>query len=179
MAQPVPIEPPARQKVHASFVVNGERCEVAFAPHRTLLEVLRGDLALTGTKHGCELGECGTCTVLVDGVPVLSCLALALSCADRAIETIEGMARGGTLHPLQDAFAELGAAQCGYCTPGVLLTAKALLADCPAPTRAQIADALSGNLCRCTGYAKIVEAVERAAAVMQRAASDARSEASS
>jgi aerobic-type carbon monoxide dehydrogenase small subunit (CoxS/CutS family) len=181
MEQLVPIEPPARQKVHASFIVNGERCEVAVAPHKTLLEVLREDLALTGTKHGCELGECGTCTVLVDGVPLLSCLALALSYTERDIETVEGMARGGALHPLQDAFAELGAAQCGYCTPGILLTAKALLATRPTPTRAEIADALSGNLCRCTGYAKILEAVERAAAAMypaDRALPDARPETS-
>jgi carbon-monoxide dehydrogenase small subunit len=160
---PVPIEPPARRTVHAAFVVNGERREVAFAPHKTLLEVLREDLGLTGTKHGCELGECGTCTVLADGVPILSCLALALTYADRAIETVEGMARGSALHPLQDAFAELGAAQCGYCTPGFLLAAKALLDATPRPSREQIKDALSGNLCRCTGYLKIYEAVELAA----------------
>lgn len=160
---PVQIEPPARQKVHAAFTVNGERHEVAFAPQKTLLELLREDLGLTGTKHGCELGECGTCTVLVDGVPILSCLALALSHADRSIETVEGMARNGTLHPLQDAFAELGAAQCGYCTPGFLLAAKALLDETPHPTRDEIREALSGNLCRCTGYLKIFEAVERAA----------------
>jgi aerobic-type carbon monoxide dehydrogenase small subunit (CoxS/CutS family) len=159
----VPIEPPVRQTVHASFVVNGERREVAVAPHRTLLELLREDLGLTGTKHGCELGECGTCTVLADGVPILSCLALALAYADRPIETIEGMAAGGRLHPLQEAFADLGAAQCGYCTPGFLLAAKALLDSTPQPTRAEIADALSGNLCRCTGYLKIFEAVELAA----------------
>ena len=157
----VPIEPPPRQKAHAAFVVNDERVEVAFAPHHTLLEVLREELGLTGTKHGCELGECGTCTVLVDGEPILSCLALALSYAERRIDTVEGMARGGALHPLQAAFADLGAAQCGYCTPGFLLAAKALLDRTPAPTRAEIKDALSGNLCRCTGYAKIIEAVER------------------
>ncbi|HET7566110.1 MAG TPA: (2Fe-2S)-binding protein [Gemmatimonadaceae bacterium] len=162
MSHPVSIDAPVRDTVHATFVVNGERREIAFAPHKTLLEVLREDLALTGTKHGCELGECGTCTVLVDGVPVLSCLALALAYRDRAIETVEGMAAGNTLHPLQDAFAELGAAQCGYCTPGFLLTAKALLDANPNPTRAEIVDALSGNLCRCTGYLKIFEAVERA-----------------
>lgn len=160
--EPVLIEPPARQKVHQAFVVNGERVEVAFAPHKTLLEVLREDLALTGTKHGCELGECGTCTVLVDGAPILSCLALAQSYADRSIETVEGMARGGSLHPLQDAFAELGAAQCGYCTPGFLLAARALLDANPTPTRDEIKEALSGNLCRCTGYLKIYEAVEMA-----------------
>ncbi|HEX6964464.1 MAG TPA: (2Fe-2S)-binding protein [Gemmatimonadaceae bacterium] len=162
MTQPVSIEAPDRRAVHAAFIVNGERREVAFTPHKTLIEVLREDLGLTGTKHGCELGECGTCTVLVDGTPVLSCLALALSYRDRAIETVEGMAHGNTLHPLQDAFAELGAAQCGYCTPGFLLTAKALLDANPHPTRAEIVDALSGNLCRCTGYLKIFEAVERA-----------------
>ena len=161
--EPVLIEPVARQKVHASFVVNGERVEVAFPPQKTLLEVLREELGLTGTKHGCELGECGTCTVLVDGTPILSCLALAISYVDRPIETIEGMARGATLHPLQDAFAELGAAQCGYCTPGFLLAARALLDGNAAPTRDEIKAALSGNLCRCTGYLKIYEAVELAA----------------
>lgn len=150
--------------IHASFVVNGERHAVAVAPNRTLLELLREDLALTGTKHGCELGECGTCTVLADGVPILSCLALALAYTDRAIETIEGMSGGPTLHPLQEAFAALGAAQCGYCTPGFLLTARALLDTNPHPSRAEIAEALSGNLCRCTGYAKIFEAVEKASA---------------
>jgi carbon-monoxide dehydrogenase small subunit len=169
VSQPVQLEPPAREKAHAAFVVNGERCEVAFAPQKTLLELLREDLALTGTKHGCELGECGTCTVLVDGVPILSCLALALSYTDRYIETVEGLAQGSTLHPLQDAFAELGAAQCGYCTPGFLLAAKALLSDNPSPTRAEIQEALSGNLCRCTGYVKIYEAVELAAKRMSGA----------
>jgi aerobic-type carbon monoxide dehydrogenase small subunit (CoxS/CutS family) len=148
--------------------VNGEPVEVAFAPHKTLLEVLREDLGLTGTKHGCELGECGTCTVLVDGLPVLSCLMLGLACAGRRVKTVEGMADGGTLHPLQEAFAELGAAQCGYCTPAFLLTAEALLATNPTPTRDDVKQALSGNLCRCTGYIKIYEAVELAAARMRR-----------
>src|ERR671922_691672 len=124
-----------RQKAHVEFTLNGERVEVSFAPYKTLLEVLREDLALTGTKHGCELGECGACAVLIDGEPQLSCLVLALECAGRAIETVEGMARGGELHPLQAAFADLGAAQCGYCTPGILLTAQALLMDSPAATR--------------------------------------------
>ena len=110
--QPIAIEPLARQKTQAAFIVNGERVEVAFPPQKTLLELLREELGLTGTKHGCELGECGTCTVLVDGTPILSCLALAISYADRPIETIEGMAQGAVLHPLQDAFADLGAAQC-------------------------------------------------------------------
>jgi len=144
--------------------VNGEAVEVAVAPHKTLLEVLREDLGLTGTKHGCELGECGTCTVLLDGAPVLSCLALGLACAGRRVRTVEGMAHAGKLHPLQEAFADLGAAQCGYCTPAFLLAAEALLAEHPRPTRDEIKQALSGNLCRCTGYIKIYEAVELAAA---------------
>ena len=172
--QPILIEPIAKEKAHAGFTVNGERVEVAFAPQKTLLEVLREDLGLTGTKHGCELGECGTCTVLIDGTPILSCLALAISYADRRVETIEGMAQGATLHPLQDAFAELGAAQCGYCTPGFLLAARALLDSNPSPTRDEIKESLSGNLCRCTGYLKIYEAVELAAGRLraQRAPAD-------
>ncbi|HKA37271.1 MAG TPA: (2Fe-2S)-binding protein [Thermoanaerobaculia bacterium] len=150
-----------------SFLLNGERAEAAFAPHKTLLEVLREDLRLTGTKHGCELGECGTCAVLVDGKPVLSCLYLGLECEGKHVETVEGMADSGGLHPLQKAFADLGAAQCGYCTPGFLLTAKALLEENPKPSRNQIKEALAGNLCRCTGYIKIFEAVELAAAWMR------------
>ncbi|MCC6671881.1 MAG: (2Fe-2S)-binding protein [Planctomycetes bacterium] len=151
------------EKVLEEFRVNGERHQVAFAPHKTLLEVLREDLGLTGTKHGCELGECGTCTVLVDGTPVLSCLVLGLEAVGREIQTVEGLADGPRLHPLQQAFAELGAAQCGYCTPGFLITAKALLDQEPRPDRARIQEALAGNLCRCTGYVKIFEAVELAA----------------
>jgi carbon-monoxide dehydrogenase small subunit len=139
----------------------------AFAPHKTLLEVLREDLRLTGTKHGCELGECGACAVLVDGKIVLSCLVLGVECEGRRVETIEGMAGPAGLHPLQKAFADLGAAQCGYCTPGFLLAARALLDENPAPTLPQIQEALSGNLCRCTGYVKIFEAVEHAAAWMR------------
>jgi aerobic-type carbon monoxide dehydrogenase small subunit (CoxS/CutS family) len=150
-------------KVRLCLAVNDEAHEVLVAPHKTLLEVLREDLGLTGTKHGCELGECGTCTVLVDGVPVLSCLALPAELEGRAVTTVEGLADHGRLHPLQQAFAELGAAQCGYCTPGVLLTARALLAHCPSPTRDEIREALAGNLCRCTGYTKILDAVELAA----------------
>jgi aerobic-type carbon monoxide dehydrogenase small subunit (CoxS/CutS family) len=157
--------PDAKTKI--ALEVNGEPVEVAFAPHKTLLEVLREDLGLTGTKHGCELGECGTCTVLVDGVPVLSCLVLGLACAGRRVKTVEGMAAGGKLHPLQHAFAELGAAQCGYCTPAFLLAAAALLAANPRPTRDDIKQALAGNLCRCTGYIKIYEAVELAAAQLR------------
>jgi carbon-monoxide dehydrogenase small subunit len=145
------------------LTVNAESHEVLVPAHKTLLEVLREDLRLTGTKHGCELGECGTCTVLVDGEPVLSCLALPADLEGRAIKTVEGMAEGPELHPLQRAFAELGAAQCGYCTPGILLTAEALLARNPAPARDAIREALAGNLCRCTGYTKILEAIELAA----------------
>src|SRR5437867_10556482 len=147
--------------------VNGETHEVAVPVHKTLLEVLREDAGLTGTKHGCELGECGTCTVLLDGQPVLSCLVLGLACAGHRVTTVEGLATGGTLHPLQDAFAELGAAQCGYCTPAFLLAADALLAANAHPSRDTIKQALSGNLCRCTGYLKIYEAVELAAARMR------------
>jgi len=156
-----------KQKEHISFTLNGEAAEVAFAPHKTLLEVLREDLSLTGTKHGCELGECGTCTVLVDGRSILSCLFLGLDAEGREVTTIEGMAEGGQLHPLQDTFADLGAAQCGYCSPGFLLAAKELVDKKPKPTRDEIKEALSGNLCRCTGYIKIYEAVELAAARMR------------
>jgi len=144
------------------FTLNGEGVDVFFAPYKTLLEVLREDLGHTGTKHGCELGECGACAVLLDGKPVLSCLLLALECAGRQVLTVEGLAGDGRLHPLQDAFADLGAAQCGYCTPGILVTAKALLDANPHPSRDQIREALSGNLCRCTGYLQIFEAVEAA-----------------
>ena len=152
--------------VHLNLHVNGEDIQVSVAPYKTLLEVLREDLALTGTKHGCELGECGVCTVLADGKPVLSCLLLALECEGMVFETIEGMASGGELHPLQQSFAEHGGSQCGYCTGGVLLTAKALLKDQPQPDRSEIREALSGNLCRCTGYQQIIDSVEAAATTM-------------
>jgi len=154
-------------KTQLALTVNGETLDVIVPVHKTLLEVLREDLNLTGTKHGCELGECGTCTVLVDGEPVLSCLALPVECQGRQIKTVEGMADGGRLHPLQQAFAELGAAQCGYCTPGILLTAEALLDEHPTPTRDDVRIALAGNLCRCTGYTKILDAVELAALRMR------------
>lgn len=167
---------PEPERAHIALVVNGQPTEVAFAPHKTLLEVLREDLGLTGTKHGCELGECGTCTVLLDGQPVLSCLVLGLACEGRSVKTVEGMARGPELHPLQRAFADLGAAQCGYCTPGFLLAAEALLAERPQPSRQEIKDALAGNLCRCTGYLKIYEAVELAAAWMRGEEAAAREE---
>jgi aerobic-type carbon monoxide dehydrogenase small subunit (CoxS/CutS family) len=144
--------------------VNGEPHELFVPVHKTLLEVLREDLDLTGTKHGCELGECGACAVLIDGEAVLSCLALPVEAqAPARIVTVEGLATGSALHPLQQTFAELGAAQCGYCTPGMLVTAKALLDNAPSPSRQQIVEALAGNLCRCTGYVKIFEAVELAA----------------
>ena len=155
------------KKAQISFTLNGEPAEAAFAPHKTLLEVLREDLALTGTKHGCELGECGTCAVLVDGRSILSCLMLGLDAEGRAVTTIEGMGENGRLHPLQDTFADLGAAQCGYCSPGFILTAKELIDKSPKPSRDEIREALSGNLCRCTGYIKIYEAVELAAARMR------------
>ena len=156
-------------KVRIALTVNDEVHEALVPVHKTLLEVLREKLALTGTKHGCELGECGTCTVLVDGQPVLSCLALPLETEGRRITTIEGLSDGARLHPLQQAFAELGAAQCGYCTPGILLTAAALLRERPSPTRQEVKEALAGNLCRCTGYTKILAAVELAALRMERA----------
>jgi carbon-monoxide dehydrogenase small subunit len=156
-----------KQKAHIGFTLNGERAEVAFAPHKTLLEVLREDLNLTGTKHGCELGECGTCAVLLDGRSVLSCLVLGLDAEGRSVQTVEGMADAAGLHPLQETFADTGAAQCGYCTPGFLLVAKELLTHNDHPSREEIKEALSGNLCRCTGYIKIYEAVELAAARMR------------
>jgi aerobic-type carbon monoxide dehydrogenase small subunit (CoxS/CutS family) len=149
--------------VQLKLHVNGEEHEALFAPYKTLLELLREDLGLTGTKHGCELGECGACAVLVDGEPRLSCLVLALECQGKSIETVEGLANGAKLHPLQTAFADLGAAQCGYCTPGILMTAKALLEHENSPSRERIKEAISGNLCRCTGYQQIFEAIEEAA----------------
>ncbi len=153
--------------------VNGENHEVAILPEKTLLEVLREDLGLTGTKHGCELGECGACTVLMDGEPRLSCLVLTLDCEGVSIETIEGMATADGPHPLQRAFAELNAAQCGYCSPGFLLTAKALLKAHREPDRETMKEELAGNLCRCTGYEMIYKAVERAASEMKSEAGHA------
>jgi len=150
-----------------TFHVNGETMQAAVSPTKTLLEALREELDLTGTKHGCELGHCGACTVLVNGAPVLSCLMLAVEAQDEEITTIEGLARENHLHPLQQAFAERGAAQCGYCTPGFLISGAALLEHNTDPTREEIKAALAGNLCRCTGYTKIIEAVELAAARMR------------
>ena len=151
------------ERVVLTLDVNGEARQLLVPSHKTLLEVLREDMQLTGTKHGCELGECGTCTVLIDGKPQLSCLLLPIQLQGRAITTIEGMANGSDLHPLQVAFAGLGAAQCGYCTPGILLAARSLLEENPRPARDEIREALAGNLCRCTGYTKILQAVELAA----------------
>ena len=150
-------------KILLTLRVNGETRTVAAAPHHTLLEVLREELGLTGTKHGCELGECGACTVLVGGQPTLACLVLPLKIGDADVTTVEGLAGPGGLHPLQVAFAEQGGAQCGYCTPGMMLSAKALLDSNPTPSHDEIALALSGNLCRCTGYTAIFESVAQAA----------------
>jgi carbon-monoxide dehydrogenase small subunit len=143
--------------------VNGDAHSCAVTPGTTLLEALRYALALTGSKQGCDKGDCGACTVLIDGHPVLACITLALASEGREIRTVEGIAHSGRPHPLQDAFDRTGGAQCGFCTPGVLMSAIALLERDPAPTREAIAQALSGNLCRCTGYTKIYEAVELAA----------------
>ena len=160
------IDNPSPSKILLRLRVNGEIQEVATETNKTLLEVLREDMALAGTKHGCELGECGTCAVLVDGKPVLSCLMLGIEAVNTEVITVEGMMQNGKPHPLQEAFADLGAAQCGYCIPGILLTAKALLDENSNPSRQEIRQALSGNLCRCTGYTKILQAVELAAKEM-------------
>jgi aerobic carbon-monoxide dehydrogenase small subunit len=153
---------------HIEITLNGDRSSVTFPGFKTLLEVLREELNLTGTKHGCELGECGACAVLVDGKPVLSCLMLAVEADGAKVTTVEGLANDARLHPLQEAFADCGAAQCGYCTPGFLCTAKALLDKKPHATRKEIADGLAGNICRCTGYIQIFEAVEQAAGKMAK-----------
>ena len=160
MQSKLPVE--SEKTAHIRITLNGEEVDVSFAPYKTLLEVLREDLGHTGTKHGCELGECGACAVILDGKPVLSCLVLAVECHGREVMTVEGLGSDGQLHPLQEAFADLGGAQCGYCTPGILLRAKALLDQNPRPSRDQIREALSGNLCRCTGYLQIFDAVEAA-----------------
>ena len=143
--------------------INGEDFEVLTEVHRTLLEVLREILNLTGTKRGCDLGACGACTVLVEGKPCLSCLALAVAFRGKEILTIEGLSRDGELHPLQKSFVENGAIQCGFCTPGMILTGKAFLDEHPHPPELEIKKAISGNLCRCTGHIKIVEAIRHAA----------------
>ena len=152
------------EKNKVTLRVNGEKYDLLTYPHRTLLEVLREDLELTGAKESCGEGACGSCTILLDGLPVRSCLLLALEVEGRDITTIEGLAAGGRLHPVQEAFVEHHAIQCGICTPGMILTAKALLDATPEPTEEEIRRALSGNICRCTGYAKIVEAIKAASA---------------
>jgi aerobic-type carbon monoxide dehydrogenase small subunit (CoxS/CutS family) len=154
--------------VAIELTVNGDRVSLAVPPERTLVEVLRYDLGLTGTKQGCDEGDCGACTVLVDGRPVPSCLVLALEADGSRVDTVEGLATGPKLHPLQDAFVRHGATQCGFCTPGVLASAVALLAREPSPSREDIKTAISGNLCRCTGYTKILDAIEDAAAAIRR-----------
>lgn len=159
-AEKLPEECEKNARIH--FTLNGEPTEVSFAPYKTLLEVLREDLNHMGTKHACELGECGACAVILDGEPVLSCLALALECDRTDVVTIEGLSPNGELHPLQEAFANMGGSQCGYCTPGMIVTAKALLDRNPHPTHDQIREALSGNLCRCTGYLQIFDSLEAA-----------------
>jgi len=152
----------------ATFIVNGRTYEELVPANMTVLELLRDRLGLTGTKRGCSAsGNCGACTVLVEGKPTLSCLTLAWTVRDRRILTVEGLSRQGRLHPLQQAFLDVGAVQCGFCTPGMLLSAKALLDTNPDPTRDEVRRALAGNLCRCTGYVKIVEAVLTAAAVIR------------
>jgi carbon-monoxide dehydrogenase small subunit len=160
-------------KMLARFSVNGEPHEIAIEPHWLLIEILRDRLGFTGTKHSCGVGNCGACTVLVDDVPVLACMTLALAVRGKNITTIEGLNGDDGLHPLQQAFVTHGAIQCGYCTPGVILTAKALLDRNPDPTEEDVRHALSGNICRCTGYVKIVEAVLAAAAVMRGEAAPA------
>lgn len=150
-------------KTLIKLTINGESVEAAVQPNQTLLQFIREDLGLTGTKHGCGLGDCGACTVIMDGKAVNSCLVLAIQAHGKEILTIEGLAVDGKLHPLQQAFVDNGAIQCGFCTPGMILSAKALLDNNPEPSEQQIRVAISGNLCRCTGYQKIVEAIEAAA----------------
>lgn len=154
-------------KTIVQLVVNGESVEAAVEPNQTLLQFLREDLGLTGTKHGCGLGDCGACTVILDGKPVNACLVLAVQARGREVLTIEGLAENGKLHPIQQAFVDKGAIQCGFCTPGMILSAKALLDEKPEPSEPEIRTAISGNLCRCTGYQKIVEAIQEAAKVIQ------------
>ena len=158
---------PNTKKMNITLRVNGEEYDLLLYPHRTLAEVLREELHLTGAKQSCNEGACGTCTVLIDGIPARSCLLLAMEMEGREITTIEGLAREGALHPVQQAFVDHYAIQCGLCTPGMILTATALLAKNPDPTEEEIRDAISGNVCRCTGYTKIVEAIQAASQTMR------------
>jgi carbon-monoxide dehydrogenase small subunit len=155
-------------KVALALTINGERHEVLTEPHRTLLDVLRVDLGMTGTKENCLEAECGVCTVLVDGRALNSCILLAAQCQEREVLTIEGLARDGVMHPLQQAFIDHGAVQCGYCIPGMILSAKAFLDECPDAGEDDVRGALAGNLCRCTGYQKIVDAVVAGARTARR-----------
>jgi len=148
--------------------VNGDNVEVLVQPYVTLLDALREDLGLTGPKEGCGTGDCGACTVHLDGAPIASCLMLAMQVRGRDVRTIEGLADSGTLHPLQEAFVRLGVPQCGFCIPGVLMAATALLAENPHPTEEQIRYGIAGNLCRCTGYTKMVAAISEAAGTMKQ-----------
>jgi carbon-monoxide dehydrogenase small subunit len=150
------------------LTVNGEPVEAAVEPNKTLLQFLREDLGLTGAKHGCGLGDCGACTVILDGKPINSCLVLAVQANNREVLTIEGLAEDGRLHPIQQAFVDKGAVQCGFCSPGMILSAKTLIEDNPKPDEKEIRTAISGNLCRCTGYQKIVEAIQTAAQTMEK-----------
>jgi carbon-monoxide dehydrogenase small subunit len=158
-------------KKELHITVNGDEYQLLVAVHRTLLEVIRDEIGLTGTKNGCGAGECGACTVLLDGEPVNSCLVLAHEAEGKQVVTIEGLARGGVLHPVQEAFVEQGAIQCGFCTPGMVMSTKALLEKNAAPTREEILHGLKGNLCRCTGYVKIVDAVEAAQCLIEEGGS--------
>jgi len=168
MAGSIAVHPTGpREKLRLALRVNGEGKDLLVEPYKTLLEVLREDLSLTGTKHGCELGECGACAVLLDGELVLSCLVAAVECEGREVTTVEALREGPALHPLQAAFADHGAAQCGYCTPGMLVASKWLLDRKPDATRQEIAEALAGQLCRCTGYLQIYDAVEDAGRAMR------------
>ncbi|MSP26055.1 MAG: (2Fe-2S)-binding protein [Myxococcales bacterium] len=153
--------------VPLSVTINGDRRQLAVPPNRTLLELLRYDLDLFGTKQGCDKGDCGACTVRLDGAPILSCLTLALECEGKCVLTVEGLPGGAELHPLLDSFDRTGAAQCGFCTPGFLMTSWALLDETPRPTRDEIRQAIAGNLCRCTGYKAIVDAIELAAKMLR------------
>ena len=156
------------RKQISKFIVNGTPYEIIIEPQMTLVEVLRNQLDLTGTKCSCGVGECGACTVLIDGKIALSCLTLAITAREKSILTIEGLANGTTLHPIQQAFIDYGAIQCGYCTPGMILMTKALLDENPNPTREEVKEGLAGNLCRCTGYVKIVDAVLAAAEMLRK-----------
>ena len=160
-------------KSRIQLTINGVKHELLVSPNETLAQLLRGSqINLTGTKQGCELGDCGVCTVLLDGLAVNSCLVLALQADGSEVTTIEGMAEDGKLHPIQDAFANNGAIQCGFCSPGMILSAKALLDNNPSPTRQEIREGISGNLCRCTGYYKIVDAIEKAAETLRSREAD-------